>query len=112
MRARRAGEYRHRVTIERKVVTQDPNTGFESVDWQPLHTDVQAAFRPLTSRELQAAGARQSRVSAEFEIADGLDVTGEDRIIHLGDVWELEPPQPGGFNRMVKIKAARGLTSG
>jgi len=109
----RPGQMRHRITVQEKTVAQDPATGIESVEWTDKHVDIPAAVRPLTSREMQAAAARQSEVSVEFELRAGLSITGADRILFEGEAWELEPPTLDETRqRRMKIKAARGLTSG
>ena len=109
----RPGQMRHRVTVQRATRTQDPNTGIESIVWNDHLVDIPAAVRPLTSRELQAASARQSEVSVEFELRAGFDITGEDRIVFEGENWDLEPPTLDETRqRRMKIKAARGPSQG
>ena len=109
----RPGQMRHRVTVQRATRTQDPNTGIESTVWNDHLTDIPAAVRSLTSRELQAASARQSEVSVEFELRAGFDITGEDRISFEGEFWDLDPPTLDETRqRRMKIKASKGVSNG
>ena len=107
---------RHRITVEKKTIVQDPATGVESESWAnkfPTITGgIPASYRPLTSNERQAASARQSVASAEFEIMFGLAIDAGDRVIFDGHVWDIEPPEFDTKQRRLKFKAARGLTNG
>lgn len=104
---------RHRITVQRKTETIDPATGVRSTAWADHLVSVPAAIRPMTSRELQAAAARQSEVSVEFEIRTGLDIEAGDRIVFDGHIWDIEPPTLDETRaRRMKIKAARGVTNG
>lgn len=104
---------RHRATVQRKTETVNPMTGIRSTSWADLHIDVPFAVRSLTSSEMQAAAARQSKVSVEFETRVGLDIRADDRIVFEGEVYDIEPPTLDETRqRRMKIKAARGLTNG
>ncbi len=106
---------RHRITIERYSEGEpDPDTGIPGESgWNVLHADIPAAYRPLTSRELQAAGARQAKTESEFEIRTGLDIRTSDRIVFGGDVWEIDGIKHDETRqRRMKIGAHQGLTDG
>lgn len=104
---------RHRATVQRKTETIDPATGVRSTEWADLHTNVPFSVRPLTVREMDAAAARQSEVSVEFETRPGLDIKADDRIVFDGEVWDIEPPALDPTRkRRLTIKAARNLTNG
>ena len=104
---------RHRATVQRATETQDPATGVQSTVWNDHLIDIPAAVRSLTSRELQAASARQSEVSVEFEMHAGLDITAKDRLVFEGSNWDLEPPTLDETRqRRMKIKASRGVADG
>lgn len=104
---------RHRATVQRKTEVVDPMTGIRSTSWADLHANVPFAIRSLTSNEMQAASARQSKVTVEFETRAGLDIRADDRILFEGHVYDIEPPMLDETRqRRMKIKAARGLTNG
>jgi len=104
---------RHRATVQRKTETVNPATGVRTTAWADLYADVPFSVRPLTSRELQAAAARQSEVSVEFETRAGLDIQPDDRIVFDGHIWDIEPPTLDETRqRRMKIKAHRSLTDG
>lgn len=111
----RPGQMRHRITIERYTESApDPETGIPgTASWQTQYSDIPAAYRPLTSRELQAAGARQLETEAEFELRAGLDIRSSDRIVFDGDVWEIDGIRYDETRaRRMKIGAHKGLTDG
>lgn len=104
---------RHRITVQEYTESRDPNTGVVTRSWTDKYTDIPAAIRPLTSREMQAASARNSRVEVEFELRADYDITAAMRIVFEGDNWELEAPQYDETRkRRMKVKAARGMTDG
>jgi SPP1 family predicted phage head-tail adaptor len=109
------GQMRHRITVQEYVETTDPNTGVKTRSWSNKSgmVDIPAAVRPLTSREQQAAAARNSEVEVEFELRADFAITAKDRILFEGENWELEPPQYDETRkRRIKIKAKRGMTDG
>lgn len=58
----------HLVDIQKKVQTQDPETGALSVSWVNVYTDVEAAIEPLSVRAYMQSKAEQSDVSVRVEI--------------------------------------------
>lgn len=105
---------RHRITIERETESApDPDTGATTLEWNAVYTSVPAAYRPLTSGEMQAAGARQAKTESEFELRTGLDIRPSDRIVFAGDVWEIDGIRYDETRaRRMKIGAHKGLTDG
>lgn len=110
----RPGQMRHRITIERYTESApDPNTGITTKSWATQYAAVPAAYRPLTARELQAAGARQAETEAEFEIRPLDDIKASDRIQFDGEVWEIDGIKYDETRqRRIKIGAHKGLTDG
>lgn len=109
----KVGQMRHVITVQEKSEATDSSTGVKSVTWSNKYSNIPAAVRPLTSREMQAAAARQSKVEVEFETRADYSITADDRIVFEGSNWELEPPTLDETrSRRMKIKAARGLTDG
>lgn len=67
----------HLVDIQRKVQTQNPQTGAIAESWVDLYTDIFAAIEPLSVRGYLQSRADQSDVSVRIEIdcLPGLDAT-------------------------------------
>lgn len=89
----KAGDLRHRVTIQRPVTTQNTSTGALTFGWAEVKT-VWASIQPLSTRELLAAQASQSKVSGRIVIRalSGIDSTM--RILHGGKVYNIEGVLP------------------
>lgn len=88
-----AGKLRHRVTIERPGLTQDPDSG-EMVDgWAPF-ASVRAAIEPLSVREFIAAQASQSEVSARIVIRYREGIDASMRVLHRGKVYNIKGALP------------------
>ncbi len=84
-----AGRLRHRVQIQKWQVTgQDPVTGAEIGEWETIAT-VWAAVEPLSARELIAAQAVQSKVTARMVIRHRDGLTADMRIIHRNRVYNI-----------------------
>ena len=89
-----AGKLRHRIEIqEYQYQGQDPTTGQETRSWVTVH-ECWASIEPLSVRDLIAAQANQSRVTARIVIryVDGINATM--RVVHAkrGEsiVYEIE----------------------
>lgn len=78
-----AGRLRHRVSIEAKVdARQDQFTGEMLSGWQVVASGVPAEISPLSAREMIAAQAVQSEVSARIIMRRRYDIDASMRIIH------------------------------
>lgn len=86
-----AGRLRHKVTIQRRVDTQDSN-GDMVTEWETVHSKVPASIEPLSAREFIAASANQSQIVARIVIRhiSGLDASM--RIVHGSTIYN-----PAGF---------------
>ncbi|KGF63626.1 phage head closure protein [Pseudomonas lutea] len=84
----RAGDLRHRVTFEEKVVTNDPVSNEELVSWVEFAT-VWAAIRDLSVREFISAQSTQSEVTCRIvtRYRDGFDAAMRAR--HEGRIYNL-----------------------
>ena len=76
-----AGRLRHRVTIERRVQTQDSN-GDMVTEWDTVAADEPAAIEPLSVREFISSQALQSGVTARITIRHRSGLTADMRIRH------------------------------
>lgn len=84
----KAGQLDQRVTIQRRTMVQNPNTGAMVESWAPLFT-CWAAVEPLTGREFIAAQAAVSEVTARIRMRFRPWMTAEDRVIHNGTIYNI-----------------------
>lgn len=90
----RAGELRHRVTIQIHTQAQD-SWGTPLPDaWADL-AHVWGDLRHLGGVEAIRAGADTSVVKASCRIRWRTDVTAGDRVLHAGKVYDIEAVLPG-----------------
>ncbi|MDZ3990373.1 phage head closure protein [Pseudomonas sp. Teo4] len=88
----RAGDLRHRIELQQKVSSRDPDTGeYGELEWQKFAT-VWAQVSPLSARDLVAAKAAQSEATARMVIRYRLGVLPTMRIIYRGEVYSIEGP--------------------
>lgn len=83
-----AGQLRHRVTLQRNAVTQDPDTGEMVSGWQDV-AQVWAAILPSSGREFIAAAAAQSEVQGKIVIRFRGDVDASMRVVHGGKYFNV-----------------------
>lgn len=88
-----AGRLRHRVRIEKPIVTQDPETG-ELVEAVQVVGTVFAAIEPLSAREFIAAQSTQSQITARIVIRFRSGLTPDMRLV---DVATGTAYNPHGF---------------
>lgn len=82
------GKLRHRITIQRKEQTQNPNTGAMTTTWATVAT-VWAAVEPLSAREFIAAQAVQSDVSVRITMRYRPGITSAMRLLHDGKTYNI-----------------------
>lgn len=85
----KAGQLRHRITVEEKTVT---NVGEATTEaWAAFASDVPARVRPLSGKEVAAAGTAVSGNLRAFEIRYGNSVgmTTAMRISHEGAYFNI-----------------------
>jgi head-tail adaptor len=103
-----AGKRDTPIVFERAVVGRD-SLNEETLTWTPLQKAF-AAVRYGTSAERREAAVTQSRQAATFRIlaTQALrGVTGKDRIVMRGQVWDIAGP-PAEIGRVeLEITAAR-----
>lgn len=84
----KAGQLDQRVTIQRRTMVQNPNTGAMVESWAPLFT-TWAAVTPLVGREYLAAAALVAEVTARVRMRYRPGITAADRIVHDGKVYGI-----------------------
>lgn len=84
----RTGKLRHRITLQRPGLSQDPVSGEMLPGWQDV-APVWASIEPLSAREFIAAQAGQSEVSARIVIRHRTDVDATMRALYRGKVYNI-----------------------
>lgn len=83
-----SGSLRHKVQLQEKQVSQDPDTG-EMVDSWVDVASVWAEIVPMSGREFMAAGAEQSEVRGRIVIRYRDGVTAAMRFVHRGKYYGI-----------------------
>jgi SPP1 family predicted phage head-tail adaptor len=81
------GKLRHRITIQKPVTQQNPETGQSTTNWVNVVQDIAAAIEPLSVREFVAAQAMQSQVTARIVIRYRPGLTAQMRILHGSRIY-------------------------
>ncbi len=95
------GRLRHRIAIQDRSDTVDPQTGAQAVAWSTVAT-VWARVDPMTSREAIEAGVAVGSLGYRITMRGGTDVTSDQRIswTHRGTTRLLQveglPRDPSG----------------
>lgn len=85
----KAGRLRHRIDIDRLVVTANAD-GIRTETWVEHYTGVPAAVEPLSAREFIAAQAVQSAVTKRVTIRFKPDIDASMRIRHGDAIYNIE----------------------
>lgn len=85
----RAGDLRHRITIQRPEYTQDPVTGEVTASWVEV-AKTWASIESLSARDFIAAAANQSKVSARIVIRYRTCIDSTMRILHREKIYNIE----------------------
>lgn len=112
-----AGKLRHRVTVQARQNVQDPVTGETSVVWSNAFESVPAAIEPLSARDLIAAQAQQSSVSARVTMRPLPGLTAQHRLLHVccgGGVLSIDGivPDPGSGQEWLTLPVSEGMSDG
>lgn len=106
----RSGPLRHRITLQRRVLTQDPDTGEMLPTWQNW-AKPWARIEPLSARELIAAQAGQSEITARIIIRHRLGVLPTMRILYRDKVYSIHGalPDPKSGLEYLTLPVSEGL---
>lgn len=109
----RAGTLRHRVTIQHRSQTQNPNTGEITPGWEDVAT-VWASVEPLSAREFIAAQGQQSEVTARIKIRYREGITAAMRVLHRGNVYNIEGvlPDAKSGRHYLTLPVSEGVNDG
>lgn len=109
-----AGDFRHRITIQGLQAAQNAETGEETFAWVEAWSKVPAKFEYLEGRELLAAQAIQSEITARITIRYRPGVQATMRALYRGRVWNFAEPVPdssSGIQALV-IPVSSGVNNG
>ncbi len=83
---------RHRVRIESKVTTKDPDTGATSTTWATFADHVACSVEPLSAREFLAASELRAKVQARCVIRWRPGVDASMRLVRIpsGELYQIE----------------------
>lgn len=88
------GRLRHRITIQRKQIDQDPDTGEMVLSWQDFAANEPASVVPLSGREFIQSQANQSEVTVRIMIRYFPGVDSTHRILFDGGIYSIETVLP------------------
>lgn len=108
----KAGKLRHRVTIQAKALTQDPVSGAMAESWSDVAT-VWASVEPLSVRDLIAARAQQSEMTARVTIRYR-EILPTYRLLHRGKIYAVVDGLPDAMSGLeyLTIPVAEGVNNG
>ena len=78
---------RYRIDIEKRVETQDPDTGAIVVTWEPVCRNIAASIEPLSVREFISSAALQSEITTRIVIRHRKGLDASMRIVHQGKIY-------------------------
>ena len=91
----KSGKLRHRITVSRYTLTQDPLTGYETETWTDVLANEPAAWLAGPGREWLAAESLRSNVEGRFIIRwspQAAGIKAADRVAWDGKVYEIVAP--------------------
>ena len=100
----KAGQLRHRVTIDQPVQTQDATTGELVTTWLPL-AEVWADVGGLRGTENYVAQQIKAGLDTRFKIRYRSDITPMMTIAYAGRRYDLQPPVELGHREGLEILA-------
>lgn len=84
-----AGRLRHRLTLQKRVETQDQTTGHITHSWANVRS-LWGEIVPLSAREYVAAQTLQSEIVCRITIRYCTDITTKMRLVHNGRMYNIE----------------------
>lgn len=82
------GKLRHKVQLQARIETQDPNTGEMLVSWQTV-AEPWAEIVPMSAREFIAAQAEQSEVRGRIVIRYREGVNATMRVVYRNEYFVI-----------------------
>ena len=109
------GKLRHRVTLQSRTETQDPDTGVVTIGWGDHATDLPADIEPVSAREFIASQATQAHITTRIVIRHRDDVVPTMRVVHRGKVYNIEgvlPDKNSGLEYLTLVCSSGDNESG
>jgi len=109
---RRAGKYRHRITLQTFTTVRD-QLGGDRKAWADWHRDVPAEVVPLSGREFTAASAEHGQVIARMEIPYLPGVLGTMRVMFDEQAYAIRAVLPDPSARShITLMVDAGVSDG
>lgn len=110
-----AGKLRHLLSLQRRAVAKDPDTGAVSETW-PEVAKVWASIEPLSAREFVAAQGVQSEVTTRITIRYRSDVNATMRLEYAarGVIYNIQGvlPDKGSGLEYLTLPCSEGANQG
>jgi SPP1 family predicted phage head-tail adaptor len=109
----RSGKLRHKVTIQRPGLVQDPESGEMLHGWADVAT-VWASVEPLSARDFIAAQAGQSEVVARIVIRYRPDIDATMRALYRDKVYNIQGVLPDAKSGLeyLTLPVSEGVNDG
>lgn len=109
----RAGKLRHRITIQKTGMTQDPVTGEMVTGWTEF-AKAWASVEPLSVKEFIASEAGQSEVTARITLRHRAGLDSTMRILHRGKVYNIQGvlADPKSGLEYITLPVSEGVNDG
>jgi SPP1 family predicted phage head-tail adaptor len=114
-----SGKLRHRITPQKFVTNQDPETGAPIKTWVNLiqttpDNGIWAEVYPLSAREFIAAQATQNEITTRITIRRRDDITAQCRILFRGKIYNIEGilPDPDSGLEYLTLPCSEGVNDG
>lgn len=113
-----AGEFRHRIALQRPEYAQDQNTGEMALSWVTVQT-VWAAIKPMRGKEFIASHSNQSQVNTEIFIRFRTDIEPTWRMVHMvngaaGTIYNIAAVMPdrNSGREHLRMQVSSGVNDG
>ena len=109
----RAGKLRHRITFMERVITRDPDNGEELVSWNE-YGKLWAKLEPLSGRDLIAAQAAHSEITARITVRFNADIVPTMYAVYRGKEYTIHAvlPDPRSGLEWLTLPVSEGVRHG
>lgn len=106
----RAGDLRHRITIQQSKIKEDDP--YREEEWSDYRQNVAARVTFLSTKELVASGAELSEVKARIQVRYDKNINAKMRIIFREELYEIEGVMPDNESGLqwLTLSVNKGLT--
>ncbi|MEX2990331.1 phage head closure protein [Serratia fonticola] len=115
----RAGKLRHRVTPQRPIMVQTPETGEVVKHWVNIaettpDNAIYAEVYPLSAKEFVATQATKNVITTRFTIRYRADITADCRLLFRGKIYNIEGvlPDPVSGLEYLTLPCSEGANDG